>query len=151
MHAHGSKRRVIELCHHLGLCAGYQAILDAVKTIQEMTRKDMIEVATSSGGWVAVWDNLEHTVGVKNEITDHKQVFHSLTTAKLIRPAWWPPSGLRQYMFKPETLLRINTFIEHPHLRLDNIQVQVGAPLRSLAFIYKWGADIRRPNCTSNR
>ena len=45
LHAHGCKCQVIDLCHHLGFCAGYSAILKATKSIQETTQKEMRDVA----------------------------------------------------------------------------------------------------------
>ena len=125
LHAHGSKRRIIDVCHDIGISTSYETVLTAVKKLQGTQQDEMKNVATTSGGWVIVWDNFEHTVGVKDQATDHRAAFHSITSAKLIEPAWWPDSGLRQTMFRPSSRLFWHEILLHPHVRLDTIQQEV--------------------------
>ena len=126
-HAHGTKIRVLGLGYQAGINSGYNAVLKVIKLIQRHIAKEMVTRGRSSRHWTMVYDNIEITMGVREQRLDSIKRFISWTTAQQIVPATWPANGIHQHMYHPKTKLKSSDLVSHSHLDISkDVHIQVG-------------------------
>lgn len=97
LHASGAKRSVIQVLARLGICVGYDKILDCIKQLRG-NGLEAIKTIGQAPNVVTGYDNLEQVEGVRHQRIDNEKETLSVTTGYAIQGADIPDDGLTQSM-----------------------------------------------------
>ena len=113
LHASGAKRSVIQVLARLGVCVGYDKIMDCIKELRG-NGLEAIKTIGQAPNVVTGYDNLEQVEGVRHQRIDNEKETVSVTTGYAIQGADIPDGGLTQSMLNYSIPLEAADIMDAP-------------------------------------
>ena len=109
----GAKQRVIDTLSVLGVCCSYTTTQAMMKGPVASTG-DRVRSLGPLRDIVKTYDNFEFSEHQSAERIGNRKVFRSITTALMFRGSTIPIDGLRQGMWRPQSVLRVESILPAP-------------------------------------
>ena len=120
LHANGVKKSTIQVLASLGICVGYERILNCTKDLRENGIEAIKAIGQAPTG-VTQYDNLEQVQGVRHQRIDNEKETVSVTSGYAIQGADIPDNGLTQGMMDYGRPLEDADLYDAPGMRNDSL------------------------------
>ncbi len=118
LHAHETKRRVIQTLNHVELSMSYKRVLKLFNFLHA-NQKENLKNLNQTRKFLMTWNNLKQIKRVKNQRLNNKIKFLSVITTQILSSIWMLENELKQSMLNQSISLNYRKILSHKIFKRD--------------------------------
>ncbi len=118
LHAHKTKRRVIQTLNHVELSMNYKRVLKLFNFLHASQKEDLKNL-NQTCKFLMTWNNFEQIERIKNQRLNNKIKFLFVITTQIFSLIWMLEDELKQNMLNQSISLNYRKILSHKILKRD--------------------------------